>query len=567
MLVEAAFWFHPLVWWLGARLIEERERACDEHVLRGGHPPDSYAEAILRVCQHYVQSRLSSVATVSGADLKKRMEGIMKNRLGGALTRTHKAILATAGGIAIAVPVAVGIITAPQVRAQGAGTETTAGYRSVFIQLAPPRADWSFRGSFGGGDFYREDATLKWLVSVAYGIPEPQVIDTRATKDAKYDILLEGSSSRDPETQKAMMRDVLKKHFGLVVHSERRELDGYALLKGAGGPSLKPGAGASRPKGVSIGFNALAMTNIGLAPLTNHLSLVLNAPVADETGIAGNFDYGLVWGPPRSEPPGPNERIDPAVLIEAVDEQLGLHLEERKMNVEVLNIVSAKAPEDVATGEKRKPLVLSQPEAELLVGSWYGEVEPEAPLMKFTAVLRFTVNEKGELSGSFSLPESTLDRPLTDFRFSGGTLSFKELGLSAEGFTGTVANDVIRGVWKIETGTIPVTLRRGEPEPRAFALSAEASSALEGKWNGKQGPFTVGLEIRKDAKGRYTGHYENRSLQSRLQLSEVSLRGNRLVARTAMYDGEIQADLSGGSISGTIASLGGPPSGFTLSRQ
>ena len=32
MLVEAVFWFHPLVWWLGARLIDERERACDEEV-------------------------------------------------------------------------------------------------------------------------------------------------------------------------------------------------------------------------------------------------------------------------------------------------------------------------------------------------------------------------------------------------------------------------------------------------------------------------------------------------------------------------------------------------------
>ena len=33
MLVQAAFWFHPLIWWLGARLIRERERACDEMVL------------------------------------------------------------------------------------------------------------------------------------------------------------------------------------------------------------------------------------------------------------------------------------------------------------------------------------------------------------------------------------------------------------------------------------------------------------------------------------------------------------------------------------------------------
>ena len=30
MVVEAVFWFHPLVWWIGARLVEERERACDE---------------------------------------------------------------------------------------------------------------------------------------------------------------------------------------------------------------------------------------------------------------------------------------------------------------------------------------------------------------------------------------------------------------------------------------------------------------------------------------------------------------------------------------------------------
>ena len=33
MLVEAAFWFHPLVWWIGSRLVDERERACDESVL------------------------------------------------------------------------------------------------------------------------------------------------------------------------------------------------------------------------------------------------------------------------------------------------------------------------------------------------------------------------------------------------------------------------------------------------------------------------------------------------------------------------------------------------------
>ncbi len=54
MMVEAMFWFHPLVWWIGARLVEERERACDEEVLSLGSEPRVYAEAILNVCKLYV---------------------------------------------------------------------------------------------------------------------------------------------------------------------------------------------------------------------------------------------------------------------------------------------------------------------------------------------------------------------------------------------------------------------------------------------------------------------------------------------------------------------------------
>jgi beta-lactamase regulating signal transducer with metallopeptidase domain len=34
MLVEASFRFYPPVWWLGARLIAEREQACNESVLK-----------------------------------------------------------------------------------------------------------------------------------------------------------------------------------------------------------------------------------------------------------------------------------------------------------------------------------------------------------------------------------------------------------------------------------------------------------------------------------------------------------------------------------------------------
>ena len=53
MMVEAIFWFHPLVWWIGARMVEERELACDEEVLRRGCEPADYVEGILKVCRLY----------------------------------------------------------------------------------------------------------------------------------------------------------------------------------------------------------------------------------------------------------------------------------------------------------------------------------------------------------------------------------------------------------------------------------------------------------------------------------------------------------------------------------
>jgi bla regulator protein BlaR1 len=81
MIVEAMFWFHPLVWWIGARLVEERERACDEEVLRMGSEPAAYAGGILQVCEYCLESPLASVSGVTGADLKQRIERIARNRL------------------------------------------------------------------------------------------------------------------------------------------------------------------------------------------------------------------------------------------------------------------------------------------------------------------------------------------------------------------------------------------------------------------------------------------------------------------------------------------------------
>src|SRR6202012_4511425 len=104
------FWFHPLVWWIGARLVEERERACDEDVLTLGNEPRVYADAILNVCKLYAESPLVCVAGVTGSDIRARIEAIMTNRIGQTLNSAKKLLLATAGFAAIAGPIALGLL-------------------------------------------------------------------------------------------------------------------------------------------------------------------------------------------------------------------------------------------------------------------------------------------------------------------------------------------------------------------------------------------------------------------------------------------------------------------------
>ena len=118
MLVQAIFWFHPLVWWLGVRLVDERERACDEEVLRLGTAPQAYAEGILSVCKLYVESPLACMSGVSGSNLRKRIEAIMGNRTIADLNGSKKLLLTALGIATIAAPIGAGLLTTPLNRAQ-----------------------------------------------------------------------------------------------------------------------------------------------------------------------------------------------------------------------------------------------------------------------------------------------------------------------------------------------------------------------------------------------------------------------------------------------------------------
>ncbi len=85
-------------------MVDERERACDEEVLRAGNRPEVYAESILKVCELYLESRLSCISGITGSDLKKRMELIMRNHVGETLKAPKKFLLTAAGLATLVVP-------------------------------------------------------------------------------------------------------------------------------------------------------------------------------------------------------------------------------------------------------------------------------------------------------------------------------------------------------------------------------------------------------------------------------------------------------------------------------
>jgi TonB family protein len=118
MAVEAIFWFHPMVWWLGARLLEERELACDEEVLQLGNSPSIYAESILKTCEFCVGAPLACVSGVTGAELKKRIVRIMTPNQAEKLSSGRRLLLASVGVVSVVGPVLFGLWNAPRLRAQ-----------------------------------------------------------------------------------------------------------------------------------------------------------------------------------------------------------------------------------------------------------------------------------------------------------------------------------------------------------------------------------------------------------------------------------------------------------------
>ena len=367
MLVEALFWFHPLIWWLGTRIVAERERACDEQVLAQGHASRSYAEGILKVCEHYLQSPLTSVAGIGGANLSERIEAIMKNRVIERLSAVRKMLLTLAISVTIAIPLALGALTSPEVSAQAVNPDANVStLHNVQIQLAPvPLPSIQPPGLFNPFGQMLQDGSrvqavylLRAVIAAAYGVDPSQVVGMDLSKEPVYLVTADNPwPDRPTATGEERMaayrkslsalptvqRDTLSRYFGLAVKRERRQMPGYVLTIGPAGSKLEQDKDAPYWKegmGLSQGEIFAIKSPTGL--IVRLLDGMFHAPVVDETGLKGTYDYKLRW--PESLPGATPE---PATMAKALEEQLGLHLEAKPVTVDVINVVSLKSPEQV----------------------------------------------------------------------------------------------------------------------------------------------------------------------------------------------------------------------------
>ncbi|HEY2391642.1 MAG TPA: M56 family metallopeptidase [Candidatus Angelobacter sp.] len=339
MLVEAIFWFHPLVWWIGARIVDERERACDEEVLIQGSDPQIYAEGILKVCEFYLESPLVCAAGVTGSNLQKRIEAIMVHRIANKLNLVKKFLLTAIAAATLALPVVFGLLHPSSGHAQSQQA-TLPVFQDVSLKpvgMIKPGDIIRTRMTEQNGVLDAKNITLEHLIHFAYGVSESQMAGAPDWIASNlYDLNVKTSETVNSDRFKLAVQGLLFQKFKLTVHHELKDAPTYALLLGPNGAKLaastkeKPGGLMVKPLG------HLEANDAKIKELVNFLQDFTGRMVIDKTGLNGTYDFtlnaeGLAWGPTK----GPDSV---AALRKAVSEQLGLELTPQVSPVDMLVI-------------------------------------------------------------------------------------------------------------------------------------------------------------------------------------------------------------------------------------
>jgi beta-lactamase regulating signal transducer with metallopeptidase domain len=138
--VQCALFFHPAVWWIGARLSLEREIACDDSVLEGNQRPRAYALALANAAGRIQHRRhlLAPGVSNNNSQLQQRITMILNTHRDRSprLARRRLGYFTTAAALLAALAISAGprLVLAQQasvapVVADPAGPDSQSGPR------------------------------------------------------------------------------------------------------------------------------------------------------------------------------------------------------------------------------------------------------------------------------------------------------------------------------------------------------------------------------------------------------------------------------------------------------
>ena len=203
--VASLFWFHPLVWWIGRRLLSERELACDEFVIEEGHEPATYASALIVAGRQALSSGLAGAMSATGGDLPRRVRHVLTHARSRDVSLVHRVLIVSAATACVALSVASGMTIIPM-----GGIRVTAGVRSIELSEAyqPPFV------IMDEGYLYARNVSLRQLISDVYSVNERNVAGTEWLDRSRYDIELAASSDSQMNARE-LVADLLRQRFNL----------------------------------------------------------------------------------------------------------------------------------------------------------------------------------------------------------------------------------------------------------------------------------------------------------------------------------------------------------------